>query len=63
MRDVTLVLTNHSEQTCDVYGYEGLGFVDSGGRALPTNLARLGYPPANVTLSPGGPGTPACSGA
>jgi Protein of unknown function (DUF4232) len=52
-KDVTLVLTNHSEQTCYVYGYEGLGFVDSGGHALPTDLARLSYRHANVTLRPG----------
>src|ERR1019366_5506021 len=49
----TLVLTNRSQRTCYVYGYEGLGFLDSTGRPLPTHLTREAEAHKDVTLRPG----------
>jgi hypothetical protein len=49
----TLVLTNRSQRTCYVYGYEGLGFLDSTGRPLPTHLTRQAEAHKDVTLRPG----------
>jgi len=52
----TLVLTNRSQRTCYVYGYEGLGFLDSTGRLLPTHLGRNPEVHTDVTLHPGASG-------
>jgi hypothetical protein len=52
-RGMTLILTNRSSRTCYVYGYEGLGFLDSGDGPLPTHLTRVSVPHAQVTLRPG----------
>jgi hypothetical protein len=49
---MTLILTNRSHRTCYVYGYEGLGFLDSGDRPLPSHLSRVLVPHARVTLRP-----------
>ncbi len=53
-RGVTLWLTNRSPRTCHVYGYEGLGFLDSQGKLLPTQLSRVAEPHSRVLLRPGG---------
>jgi len=50
----TLVLTNRSQQACHVYGYEGLGFLDSNSNPLPTHLTRQAEAHTDVTLRPGG---------
>jgi hypothetical protein len=52
-KGVTLVLTNESDRTCYVYGYEGLGFLDSQGNPLPTHLSRTAQAHTAVTLRPG----------
>jgi Protein of unknown function (DUF4232)/Ricin-type beta-trefoil lectin domain len=53
-RGVALWLTNRSPRTCSVYGYEGLGFLDSQGKVLPTQLSRVAETHARVLLRPGG---------
>lgn len=52
-KGMTLILTNHSARTCYVYGYEGLGFLDSNGNALPTHLTWRKEPHTQVMLRPG----------
>jgi hypothetical protein len=53
-RHATLVLTDTGGETCTVYGYGGVGLVDAGGKALPTDQVRVAAPaPALVTLRPG----------
>jgi Protein of unknown function (DUF4232)/Ricin-type beta-trefoil lectin domain len=52
-RGATLVLTNRSSRTCYVYGYVGLGFLDSSG-VLPTHVTWISAPHTRVTLRPGG---------
>ena len=50
---VALWLTNRSSRTCSVYGYEGLGFLDSRGELLPTLLSRVAETHSRVLLRPG----------
>jgi hypothetical protein len=53
-RGVALWLRNRSPRACHVYGYEGLGFLDSQGKLLPTHLSRVAETHSRVLLSPGG---------
>lgn len=52
-RYATIVLTNTSSATCNVYGYGGVGLVDASGAPLPTQQVRVSPPgPTLVTLQP-----------
>jgi hypothetical protein len=51
-RGMTLILTNHSDGTCYLYGYPGLAFFDGGPMA--THLTWMKAPHAKVILHPGG---------
>ena len=51
-RGMTLILTNHSGTTCQVYGYPGLAFFD--GLPMATHLTWVKDSHATVVLHPGG---------
>jgi hypothetical protein len=51
-RGMTLILTNHSGTTCQVYGYPGLAFFD--GLPMATHLTWVKNSHATVVLHPGG---------
>ncbi len=53
-KGVTLWLTNRAAHTCYIYGYEGLGLLDSHGNLLPTHLARVAEAHSDVMMRPGG---------
>lgn len=49
-----ILLTNHSDSTCTVYGYGGIGLYASSGSAVPTRQVRdAATPPVTITLRPG----------
>lgn len=49
-----IVLTNHSDGTCTVYGYGGIGLYAGNGSAVPTHQIRdRATAPVTVTLRPG----------
>lgn len=48
-----LVLTNDSGQTCTVYGYPGVAFVNDKGQNVSINPNREGGDKRTITLSPG----------
>jgi hypothetical protein len=52
-RGMTLILTNRSGTTCDVYGYPGLAFFNSRGFPMATHVTWLKAPHATVVLHPG----------
>ncbi|HEX2132108.1 MAG TPA: DUF4232 domain-containing protein [Actinophytocola sp.] len=53
-RYANLVVTNKSQETCTLYGYGGLEFIDADGQPNPTDLVRTPNPgPSLVTLAPG----------
>jgi hypothetical protein len=53
-RGMTLILTNHSGTICQVYGYPGLAFTNSGGFPMTTHLTWMNESHAAVVLHPGG---------
>lgn len=49
-----ILLTNHSDAACTVYGYGGIGLYASNGSAVPSKQVRdRAAPPVTITLRPG----------
>ncbi len=49
-----IVLTNHSEASCTVYGYGGIALFASSGKAVPSHQVRnSSVAPVKITLRPG----------